>query len=180
MVLDAVGGFPVDEAQRLSPHPSAAATAALALTAGALAVGLGALIGNPSPGGFLLIAVAAAAVMAGFILKRPFMGFLILVPSTTLLAVVAVTENRYLNTFDLVVPTLLLLAILRRADREVRARDALLVGPAHEVIHRASRRFARAVAAYLLLTGLSLVPMLVRIGTEQALTSAFVRARTRE
>jgi O-antigen ligase len=85
--------------------------------------------------------------------------------------------QRSVNVFDLVMIPLALASLFGGARREAMAGDALLTGPAHEVVRTAARRFGNSVMLYFGLAALSLLPMAIHLGSGPALTSGLSLSR---
>jgi hypothetical protein len=153
---------------RTFPRFSPAGSVFLVLGAAGMAIVVGALIGNPTPTGTLLLAALIWLAAQGLVLYRPFVAFLILCGAPFLLACVAVTENRYINAFDVLVPAAFALGYLGRPRHEALEADARLTNPAHQAIAESARKFQRAAVMYLILVLVSLIPMAIRLGSSPA------------
>ena len=139
------------------------------------------VLGNPGLSGIPILVIALTAIVAALILSQVYAGYLIMVVCCFTFAVVAVTPDRYLNAFDCILlfmfPFALMGTLRRRAQDESRA---LEVGPGHDRIREATRRFAKAVVIYYSMAAVSIIPVIFRIGTEAALSSALILVRTIE
>jgi O-antigen ligase len=150
----------------------------MAAVAGTFAVAVGLAAGDPGSGMLLPVALVLGVLVVTGVVVRPFMGLLALAFSVFFLMIVPVSgTGRGANVFDAVLIPLALVALFGGARGDARTRDALEIGPAHDALRMASRRFGRGALLYFGLAALSLLPVALRLGMGPASTSGLSLVR---
>lgn len=135
-----------------------------------LAVLAGLAAGDPSPRWWIPLATLAFGVTLYVSARWPFASLLIILGSTILLVVVRVVGLRSVNLIDLLMPQVLAASLWGRARQEAAAHAE--VGPLHNRLHAAERRFTNAVLLFYGLAALSLVQVARLAGVPEAFDSA--------
>jgi hypothetical protein len=130
-------------------------------------------VANPTALSALLAAGLVYVTLLVYVVQRPFIGFLILCFTLFMLVVFAATDNRYINAFDAFMPFVFMAAWWGGARQEAMEQDARLNGPGHDEIRGAGTRYARAAIVYMVIAYVSLIQIVLRIGTSEAVDMLF-------
>ena len=142
-----------------------------------MALGLGVVAGDPTPGQFAILGVAIGLSALIAALAFPWCGYLALVSSSMMLVVVLIAHLRAANLFDMLLAPVLLstaLTLWRPGMRPDLWFEALR---GHSAIQAAERRFVHSAQLYFLVAIASLLPGLVMGRQAQSLDSALLLIR---